>query len=137
MKNLLEMNTSEDLTILVVSSDELILCCIAPSDFFNLSSDHRAISENLSIRSSSLSKSAKRKRKRQVKRWKPIVDVNGVPHQYHEARDKCLALYDQPNTSQLSQVVAAVTPSFDSTKSNSISITKASKYPDPRTPPMP
>ena len=58
-----------------------------------------------------------------------MVDVNGVPDQYHEALDKCLALYDQPNTSQLSQVVAAVAPSFDSTKSNSINITKPSKCP--------
>ena len=58
-----------------------------------------------------------------------MVDVNEVPDQYHEALDKCLAFYNQPNTSQLSQVVAAVPPSFDSTKSNSISITKSSKCP--------
>ena len=30
-----------------------------------------------------------------------MVDVNGVPDQYHEAIDKCLAFYDQPNTYQL------------------------------------
>ena len=54
----------------------MITTASAPSKFLDLGSDHRAILVNVSIRSSSLSKSAKRKRKRQVKGWKPIVDVN-------------------------------------------------------------
>ena len=58
-----------------------------------------------------------------------MVDVNGVPDQYHEEIDKCLAFYDQPNTYKLFQMVAAVALSFDSTKSNFISIPKLSKCP--------
>ena len=51
----------------VLHGASMITNASAPSDFFDLGSDHRAVSANLSIRLSALSMSVKRKRKRQVK----------------------------------------------------------------------
>ena len=58
---------------LVLYGPSMIASASALSDFFDLDSDHRAVSANSSIRSSSLSKSAKRKNKATSQR----MDTNG------------------------------------------------------------